>query len=144
MRSVAELLAAEVRQWVGKAPATVEEIAALSSQVPFPLPEEYVELLRASNGGEGELALPPLWFQLFDTKFAAELWRNPDYRTNFPDLFFFGSNGGLESIAFDMRGVADWPIVMIDCIAGMDSARQSAPNMRAFINAVGIPDRHAA
>jgi hypothetical protein len=51
---------------------------------------------------------------------------------------FFGSNGGLESIAFDLRVGPPWPIVMIDQIAGPESAKEIAANMGAFIEAIGI------
>jgi len=57
---------------------------------------------------------------------------------NFPTFMFFGSNGGLESIAFDLRVGPPWPIVMIDQIAGPESAKEIAPNMGAFIEAIGI------
>ena len=144
MKTVAEMLASKGRDWAGNAPATAEDIAALRAGLPFDPPPEYIELLNVCNGGEGELALAPLWFQLFDTKFALELWRNRDYRANFPDLFFFGSNGGLESIALNMRAEGDWPVVMIDCIAGMESAQQIAANMHQFIQAIGVANRHVA
>jgi len=144
MQTIAQMVASEGREWTGNPPATAEEIAALRQELPFELPLEYVEFLEVCNGGEGELALPPLWFQLYDTKFAIELRRNRDYRLNFPDLFFFGSNGGLESIAIDMRAKGQWPIVMVDCIAGMSSAKQISANLRQFIEAVGVRSHHVA
>jgi len=99
---------------------------------------EYLEFLRFSNGGEGELALEPLWFQLFDVGFAIQLWQDQRYRNEYPDLFFFGCNGGMESIAFDMSQTYPWPIVMVDCIAGPDSARRISDDIHSFIRMVGI------
>jgi len=130
------MLAGQERRWAANALATGEEIAQLLDELPFSPPEEYIELLRVCNGGEGELALHPLRFQLYDTKFAIELWKNEDYRPGFADLFFFGSNGGTESIAIDLKA---WRIVMVDCMAGPDSAEEIASNMRDFIDAVGLP-----
>lgn len=86
--SIRRLLAARRRHWTGKRPATEAEIAALQKAVRFKLPSRYVQLLRASNGGEGELALEPLWFQLFDTTFAAEMARDDFNRRNFEGFFF--------------------------------------------------------
>jgi hypothetical protein len=138
MSGVAAILASPGRKWFGKPPATPTEIAALQDAVKIKLPEEYLELILACNGGEGELALAPLWFQLFDTFYAIEMATDQFYRTDFNGFFFFGSNGGLESIAFDMRGVHPWPIVMVDCIAGIKSAETIAPNIREFIEAIGV------
>jgi len=46
---------------------------------------------------------------------------------------FFGSNGGLESIAFDFARGSPWGIVMVDWVAGPESTRGIAPNMGALI-----------
>ena len=102
------------------------------------LPREYLELLRFGNGGEGPLALPPLWFQLYAVKDCIALCLNQEILERFPTFMFFGSNGGLESIAFDFREGAPWRIVMVDQIAGTESAQEIAPNIGAFIEAIGM------
>jgi hypothetical protein len=139
MKTIRELLANRGRRWVGRPPATDAEIDALRKAVWFDLPPVYVELLRACNGGEGDLAIEPRWFQLFDTRFATEMATLAFYRREFKDFFFFGSNGGGELIGFNMLGQAPWPTVMVDCIAGADSAKEIAPNIDRFVEAVGIP-----
>jgi hypothetical protein len=137
--SVRHILSQPKRDWQAKAPASEAEIAHLQSQARADLPLEYLELLRFSNGGEGPVALPPLWFQLYATKDCIELWHaNQQVLERFPTFMFFGSNGGLESIAFDLRVGPPWPIVMIDQIAGPESAKEIAPNIEAFIEAIGI------
>lgn len=138
MRPVAELFSEPGREWRRVDGASPAEIAELRSFLTFDPPAEYLELLTFSNGGEGELSLEPLWFELFDIAFAIQLWRDERYRTEYPDLFFFGSNGGLESIAFDMSARRPWPIVMVDCIAGLDSAREIAPSITNFIERLGL------
>lgn len=140
MRPVAELLSEPGREWRKVDGASLPHIAELKSALPFEPPAEYVEFLRYSNGGEGELALEPLWFQLFDVAYAIQLWRDDNYRREYPDLFFFGSNGGLESIAIDMSCPQPWPIVMVDCIAGLDSARRVSCSIEEFIERVGLRD----
>ncbi|WKJ91611.1 SMI1/KNR4 family protein [Methylomonas montana] len=126
------------REWRRVDGASPPEIAELQSILPFDPPVEYLELLRYSNGGEGELSLEPLWFQLFDIAFAIQLWRDENYRREYPDLFFFGSNGGLESITFDMSNFKPWPIVMVDCIAGLDSAGRISSSIEEFIQRIGF------
>jgi hypothetical protein len=137
--SVRHVLSQPKREWQAEAPASEVEIALLESRARANLPAEYLELLRFSNGGEGPLALPPLWFQLYAVKDCIDLCHaNQHVLENFPTFMFFGSNGGLESIAFDLRVGPPWPIVMIDQIAGPESAKKIAPNMATFIEAIGL------
>jgi len=50
---------------------------------------------------------------------------------------FFGSNGGLESIAFDFARGSPWGIVMVDWVAGPESTSGTMPNIGALIEAIG-------
>jgi hypothetical protein len=54
------------------------------------------------------------------------------------DFWFFGSNGGLETIGFDLRTGPPYPIITIDCIAGEDSIVKIANDMGEFIQKIGI------
>lgn len=78
------------------------------------------------------MALSPLWFQLFDVEFAIALAEDASYREAFPGLFFFGSSGGLESIAFDMR-IHGSPICIARVTGRCDPApmRTSTEHLRA-------------
>jgi len=143
-RTVTQIFSDPNRKWKGAAPASEAEIKALEGVLGVSLPSEYVELLRLNNGGEGELALPPLWFQLFDVKWAMTLAADDSYKAEFPNIFFFGGNGGLESIGFDMRGKDPWPIVAIDRIAGLDSLMIISANIGEFIEAIGISPEERA
>ena len=136
--NVRDILRQPEREWRAEAPATEADIALLESQTNTELPSEYLELLRFGNGGEGPLALPPLWFQLYTVKDCIALCLNQDILARFPAFIFFGSNGGLESIAFDLREGPPWRIVMVDQIAGTESAEEIAPNIGAFIEAIGM------
>lgn len=136
--NVGDILRQPGREWRAKPPATEADIALLESKANRELPREYVELLRFSNGGEGPVALPPLWFQLYAVKDCIALCLNQDILERFPTFMFFGSNGGLESIGFDLREGPPWRIVMVDQIAGTESSEQIAPNFRAFIESLGF------
>lgn len=132
------LLSEPGRHWSVRVPASEEAIERLQRQAPGPLPYEYLDLLRYTNGGEGPIALPPLYFMLYEAEYADELNQNADHRELNPGYFVFGSNGGLESIAFELREQESWPIVMYDSVAGTESAVIIAKDMREFISAIGI------
>lgn len=126
------------RKWIRNQGATSADISLLESRARAALPQVYLELLRFSNGGEGPLALPPRWFQLYSVTDCIELCHSGSVLQEFPDFMFFGSNGGLESIAFDLREGPPWPIVALDQIAGISSAQRIAANMSEFIQAIGV------
>jgi hypothetical protein len=139
--NVEALLTQPDRQWSSRPPASEKAIERLRKAAPGPLPKEYVALLRYSNGGEGPLALPPLYFMLYEAEYAQEVNQNADHRDLWPEYFVFGSNGGLEKIAFDTGTEQPWPIVMYDPVAGTRSAVTIATNMQELINAIGKDDQ---
>lgn len=119
-------------------PATEEKIQELVAECPIELPALFFDLFRFANGFEADLALPPLLFVLHPVEDALtklhERWLNDAH-----DLFFvFGGNGGLETIAFDRRNGPPYPIVMFDAIAPEDSAIEIAPDLSAFVHAIGF------
>jgi hypothetical protein len=137
MSSVSELLGQPERKWKRSLPATEAEISQLLASTEFAWPDEFLDLLRFSNGGEGELALPPLWFVLDPIENIISLRKHEFYLEVFPAFLFFGGNGGLEMIAFNLDK-RPYPIVMIDPIAGTESAVEISPNVTEFINAIGF------
>jgi hypothetical protein len=142
--TISPAMAVFSREWRPAPGAAPEEIDRLVQALPFTLPGDYVAFLRLTNGGEGEFALAPLWFQLFDVACAIEMWNSPHHRKYYPRHFFFGSNGGLESIAMDMTGVAPWPVVMLDLVAGLESSVTIAPSFTDFLSHVGVRSNSAA
>ena len=141
--NVSQTLSQAGRKWQSNLPALEAEIAELKSKTRSELPTEYLDLLRFSNGGEGPLALEPLWFQLYPVKDCIEFCVDTESGKRFPEFLFFGSNGGLESIAFNLREGPPWPIVMVDPIAGAESATIIAHNIAEFISAMGVESGEA-
>jgi len=137
-RTVAEILSAEGITWEPiNPPATEQEIELLQRSVDFELPDEYIELLRFANGGDGDLNAAPLMFVLSSISYAIkhnEYLREEEESTGF---WFFGNNGGLEQIAFDLRNGPPWQIVAIDPVAGEESALIIANTMGDFILKMG-------
>lgn len=123
--------------WMAKPPASESDIEKLQQVIRFVLPPEYLDLLRRGNGGEGPLALSPLWLQLWSIEEVIEFsrWKLPAWR--FPGCFFFGANGAAESIAMRRTPDGGLEIVMIDTLAGPDSTEVIATDFNAFTNAIG-------
>ena len=125
------------REWHAQAGAHEDELKSLEDILPFELPNDYKALLLASNGGEGPLAASPLSLCLYEIAFAKQLWSDPFYREQFAHYYFFGSNGGGESIAMEIGSGKAGSIVNIDCIAGEDSKETIAQSFAEFLSKVG-------
>jgi hypothetical protein len=137
-RPVSNLLREPGRNWTPWPPASEAAIERLQKRVPFDLPEEYIDLLRFCEGGDGDLDLPPLMFRMdsIDESISHnDVWKREGVYSGF---WFFGGNGGGDSIAFDLRVGPPHPMVMIDCIAGDDSAVRMAANIAEFIKKIGL------
>lgn len=132
MSFISELLKESNRQWTGFPPATDAELEKLRHAIDVDFPLLFLDLLRFSNGGEGELALPPLLFCLDSIDEIIEMNQDEFYASKFPEFLFFGGNGGLELIAFDLKK-APFPIVMVDPVSGEDSVIRIASSFDEFI-----------
>lgn len=121
-----------------EAPADPNAVAALSAAAPIELPDEYLSLLRVSNGGGGPLEVEPGWFHLWSAQEVVAANREYEVQERVPGLFGFGSNGGGELLAFDARQGPPWKIVMVPFI-GMDESAimQVAEDFSEFLRATG-------
>jgi hypothetical protein len=90
--------------WRPEAPASEESLKRLAEQAGFHVPDSYLSQLRYSNGGEGDLAVDPGWISLWRAEDVIS--QNSAYEVPelVPGLWGFGSNGGGELLAFDLRG----------------------------------------
>src|SRR3954447_10511778 len=85
--------------WDREPPASREAVAQLARTLPT-LPAEYLAFLALSNGGEGDLALEPGWFQLWRTEEVVALNDSYEVATFLPGFIGLGSSGGGELLAF--------------------------------------------
>ena len=94
------------------------------------LPGSYLAQLAASNGGEGELGVEPGWISFWPAEEVVGL--NATYRIAelLPGFFGFGSDGGGELLAFDVRSQEPFPVVMVPFIP-MD-AEEAVQIVRSF------------
>jgi len=99
--------------WRPAPQANEADLAALREKVPVPLPAAYVAQLAVSNGGEGDLGVDPGWIAIWPVQEVVS--SNEEYSISefLPGFFGFGSNGGGELLAFDLRGGEPYPIVTV-------------------------------
>ena len=136
---VDKILSAPKRVWAARPGASAEELDALIAAIPCPVSPLLIALLRFSNGGEGDLALPPRFFVLDSVAEILDSLNDRFLTEQFPGFVFFGGNGGLERFALDLNSaVPPFPVVMIDPIAGPESAMQIAPDFSVFVEAIGL------
>lgn len=155
MRSLSELNINEGGKPVVRPAPTKDVIDAFQAHFGFPLPEEYLRLLRYSNGGHPELdSIEPFgrpgaarwavnrFYHLDEDRTstaslwaAAERWR-PELGT---DALPFAADGGGNQFFLDFR--ASPPAVKV-CVHDEDFAIVDiAPSLEAFIDALSIdPD----
>src|SRR5687768_1836267 len=96
-----------------ESPASPEALRRLASAAPVALPLEYLDLLATSDGGEGELGVEPGWFQLWPAEEVLELNRGCRLPESLPGFFGFGSNGGGELLALDLRGGPPYKVARV-------------------------------
>lgn len=131
MNSLAETLTSEFNV---NPPVSIEAIRQFERESGMSLREDYAAFLMHSNGGEG-----------FVRKGYASLWRledlaekNRSYRVAdcAPGLYLFGSDGGGEAFAFDMRS-KERPIVRVPFIPlDLKEVQALAPTFEGFLGAL--------
>ena len=115
-------------------PAQGNSIRDFESESGIKLPTEYVQFLEASDGGEGFLgeAYLILW-RIGELKEMNKAYQVAEYA---PGLLLFGSDGGGEAFAFDLRsgksGIVSVPFVGME----LSLARPLAENFDSFLEAL--------
>jgi hypothetical protein len=78
------------------------DIETFESMIGFELPKDYVKFIQYCNGGVGRIGEHG-FAQFWRTEEMLELNRAYSVSERVPGLFLFGSDGGNEAFAFDMR-----------------------------------------
>ncbi|MHC4400934.1 MAG: SMI1/KNR4 family protein [Planctomycetota bacterium] len=124
--------------WRPASPAPETALWQLVADAPVPLPDSYLDQLRTSNGGEGNLAVEPGWVVFWPAEEV--IVNNREYQVSeyLPGFFAFGSNGGGELLAFDCRQAPPFSVVMVPFIPmEQKEAVQVAKNFNEFRQAIG-------
>jgi len=136
--NLSDILKDASAKWDREVPANPESIRNLVAESKIELPEEYLTLLLYSNGGEGELAIEPGWFQLWPAEKVMEMNRLYEVERNIPGFFGFGSNGGGEMLAFDTRTGKPWKVVMLPFVPMVaEHSAGIAEDFGVFVQAMG-------
>lgn len=124
--------------WGRQSPASEAVLSNLALEAGCILPNDYLNFLSHSNGGEGELGVQPGWFQLWEAENVIQFGVDYEVPKYAPGFFAFGSNGGGEILAFDIRNDAGRPIVALPCIGlEPDEAMLVAANFADFAAQMG-------
>ena len=127
------------REWFKAEGASDDAVSSLKRAAAIELPTLYLALLRFSNGGEGPLPISPYNFCLDSAEDAAQNQRAGTFKEFFTGFFVFGSSGGGELVALDIRGHPPWPVVAIDAtnIDLDESVMLIANSMEDFVAMIG-------
>lgn len=129
----------EGREWHRSLGATTEALEAFRAVIPSGMPASYISLLSFSDGGEGPLAVQPFYLCLDSTtEIVASRSSATPRQSEFENIFIFGSNGGGEYLALDLRRSQPWPVVSVDMVVGIESAEVVAEDFDSFLNLVGV------
>jgi hypothetical protein len=128
------------RAWQGNVGASAEALSKLRAASHLPLPGKLYEFLAFSDGGEGPLPLNPFYFILTSAAVIADNLNSHVFEEFFRGFLIFGSNGGGEYIALDVRGDPPWPVVALDMtnIDIAESLMPLAPSFDEFVTLVGV------
>jgi hypothetical protein len=111
---------------------------ALTASCDFALPEEYLSLLRYSNGGEGAMCIEPWYFQLCAAEEVVAYNQAYNVEEFLPGFFAIGSSGGGEMLAIRKRDGSPCPVYMVPFIIMAErDAVQIAPDFECFAMALG-------
>lgn len=102
--------------------ASDQTLQLLNDAVGGRLPTDYIDWMRASNGGEGFLG-PISYLMVWPVDELLERNRRLEISQRMPGVILFGSNGGDAAFGFDMRStpsirVVEIPYVDIGTVPG--------------------------
>ena len=113
-------------------------LKSLAAGCDFRLPDEYLALLRFSNGGEGALCIEPWWFQLWPAEEVLDLNRGYCIPEFLPGYLGIGSNAAGELLAIRKSDGSPCPIYMIPfCPMAESDGIQICHDMEMFAMALG-------
>ncbi len=115
----------------GNPPADASSIRKVETDAGLRLPEDYAKFLQGMDGGEGFVG--SAYVILWRVGELLEMNRAYQVAEYAPGLFLFGSDGGGEALAFDMRTEAK-PIVSVPFVGmELNLARPLGSNFSVFL-----------
>ena len=138
--AIADILAEHIENWSRReSPAAESALAALAAATGCPLPPGYLEFLRVSNGGEGDLCIEPWWFCVWPAEEVMENNTGYKFAEFAPDFLGFATNGGGDFLCFHRQRTDD-AVFMLPMIPMCESdAQEIAFDFEMFAMACGVP-----
>jgi hypothetical protein len=112
-------------------PASAAALREFECKAGLRLPEEYVQFLRQADGGEGFIG--NAYLILWRVAELVELNRAYQVAEYAPGLLLFGSDGGGEAFAFDMRTEAKAIVAVPFVGMELELVRPFGSNFGAFL-----------
>jgi hypothetical protein len=104
------------------------------------LPVAYLDQLAASNGREGDLGVEPGWIVIWPAEQVIHHNAHYSIQESLPGFFGFGSSGGGELLAFDMRGGEPCRVAIVPFIGmQVEDAIQIARSFEQLRAMIGVP-----
>lgn len=103
-----------LEQFDANGPSTDETMDAVEKHFGCLLPAQYKRFMSAYGGGEGFIGRQ--YVILWKTSELIEFNRDYEVAKYAPELLLFGSNGGGEAFAFDIRGTEGMKIRIVPFI----------------------------
>jgi len=139
MKTIHDLVRNAPSGWERSQPAEPDDIGRLERRAPLPLPADYLDFLRASNGGEGPLGVEPGWFAIWPVEHVWERNLELSVFTELPGYFAFGSNGAGEMFVLHLAAGEPFPVSMVPSIGdGLVDLVRVAPSFRALVEQFGV------
>lgn len=120
-------LITDLRDFQFNSAASDEVITRARSETALEVPADYLQFMRERNGGEGVLGRN--YLILWRVEELAPFNREYEVKEYAPGLLLFGSDGGGEAYAFDLRDAAA-PVVIVPFV-GLD-LRYAEPVAKTF------------
>lgn len=106
-----------VASFVKRPPATEAELAKLRAALPSPLPDDWLAVLRAMNGGEGYVGEDFVRLYSIEQVLKVKETLAP---VEVPGIVLVGSTGGGTAYAYDFRGGGAPAFASVDFIPLLD------------------------
>ncbi len=135
---MSERYEAFLEKYVAASPSTTREVTTLESELGISLPDDYRTFLL--NRGRGEGFFGRRYLLLYSADQILPF--NHDYETSkhAPGLLLFGTDGGGEGFAFDLRE-ASYHIVIVPLIGmSLNDAKRIASTFTDFLEKLSQPD----
>jgi hypothetical protein len=131
-------------RWRGNPQAQEEAIQTLLNESQVPLPEDYLNLLRFNNGGDGTFGTEPMDVEIWPAEEVLQANRDLCVEEFLPGDLVFGGDGANERLAFNTKEATPWKVYMVPMmVMSKEAAIGHADEFDSFIGGFGNAPKNA-